>query len=144
VKPSADRKLYLDEAAVLVLATSGERRLAAVARLEEFVRSGGWICTSAAALQGVQNYFWEHRRAPATLRQFWNTLDGLFREILPLRGADLGRALDLLEIERGPDVAPLLPDQALHAAIALNNEVACIADPRQCYEAIPGIKAFEF
>ncbi len=142
-------RVYLDPACLLLLATDQPPGAALNQRLQRHVQAEGQIYTSAAALETVQQFFLERRDA-ASLREFWNGLDGLFREILPLRGEDLGRALDVLEYSRsavaesGVARAGLTSGQALHAAIALNHEIEWMADPENCYGAVPGIKAFEF
>ena len=134
--------VYLDDAAVLMLAVDGDLRTRLLAALAEHVKSGGSICTSAAALATVQDYFLKSGD-PVRLRSFWNGLDGLFREILPVRGEDLGRALDLIE-EAAAQGQTLSGDQALHAAIVLNHRLAWLCDVRETYGVVPGIKAFEF
>lgn len=147
----AGNRVYLDDATLLVLAAGGDPRDQLLERLADHVKQEGEIYTSSAALESVQEYFLA-RGTTAGLRQFWNALDGLFREILPLRGEDLGRALDVLEwIESGEGVGggpsprvALRPTQALHAAIVLNHRIEWMVDLEHCYDAIPGIKAFEF
>ncbi|MCR9144492.1 MAG: hypothetical protein NXI24_19800 [bacterium] len=162
-----ENRLYLDDACLLLLAAAGERKQSLLQSLADHVKHEGQVFTSAAGLATVQEYFLAHSSA-AALRQFWSDLDGLFREILPVRGEDLGRALDILEFTRpagnssdvqagsaSPDVSAnskqrSIPGRAafagpaLHAAIALNNGIEWIADPNNRYGDIPGIKAFEF
>lgn len=136
--------VYLDDAALLLLAAPGEWRDRLLERLVLHVQQEGAVYTSAAAFETVQEFFLARSNA-VQLRQYWNALDGLFREILPLRGEDLGRALDILESSptTAPDAA-LRPAQALHAAIVLNHRVEWMVDPEHRYATIPGIKAFEF
>ncbi|MEQ9363979.1 MAG: hypothetical protein RIF32_07045 [Leptospirales bacterium] len=153
-EPDSSR-VYLDDASLLLLASGDERKQALLARLLDHVKQDGQVFTSAAALATVQEFFLARNGAPR-LRQYWNGLDGLFREILPLRGEDLGRALDLVEYMRLPENppdsgsgtkpsrSPLDSARALHAAIALNHGIDSMVDPLNCYGDIPGIKAFEF
>lgn len=129
-------RLYLDDAALLLLAMSDplQDRLRAV--LGEHVRDGGEIWTSAAALESMQRAFLKQADASA-LREFWNVLNGLFREIVPLRGEDLARSVDLLEMH-GLDAVT-----ALHAALCLNHRLERVVDLWGRYDPVPELDGLD-
>lgn len=135
-------KLYLDDSALLLLASEDPGREVLLDRLAESVReSGATIFTGVPALAHVQQRFLAAEAGPVGLREFWNALNGLFKEILPLRGEDLGRALDFFEAQA------VREDCAVHAALmdahAIEYVVA-VPERRPIYNRVPGIKAFEF
>lgn len=127
--PGTHRRIYLDDAALLGLAVADDRQAKLREVLAGHVREGGEIWTSAAALEGMQRAFLQ-RAASSALREFWNVLNGLFQEIVPLRGEDLARSIDLVEAQA------VDPVTALHAAICLNQRLEQIVDLADRYDAI--------
>ncbi len=135
-------KLYLDDSALLLLASDDPRREILLDRLAGCVREQGTaIFTGVPALASVQSRFLTGESGPVRLREFWNALNGLFKEILALRGEDLGQALDLMEAHAVGETC------AIHAALMDSHGIeyaVTVADRRPGYKRVPGIKAFEF
>ena len=131
-------QIYLDSAALFLLASNDERRNDFLRQLEEWIQSDGKLFTSVIAIEALFLRMFDLEQAElvamSDMRSFLHDSAALWKEILPLTPADMGRALELQQIHA------LRPAVAMHAAIALNNGIDRIASNDTAYRQVTGLR----
>ena len=108
--------LYLSSKALAVLASGGPSRSKLVAVLRAWLEEGGELATSGYSIGNFVAQCVSDRNSLTGLRDFLRDLDGLCSEVLEPSGADLMRALDLV------DAHSISYGEAVELALALDRE----------------------
>ncbi len=128
--------IFLDADLVLLLAADKNAKENILYSLRKNVIEGRALVTSAPVVSDIYRYFFKHYDS-GSLRSFFSILSPLLESIIPEDGADLERAVDMMDIYRIDFSA------ARCAALLLNRKIRFYAGFDPQLQNIPGIETLD-